>query len=168
MGSLPRESWSVATEAILNAPHAIRNKAHSNCIACGPENRHGLQLEFALAEDGSVQTTFDCDATYQGFPDILHGGMVSMLLDGAMTNCLFAHGHDAVTGELKIRFRHPVLTNRPATVRAWIETSSPPYHLLGAQVMQDGQIKARAEGKFVNRPRHELDKQHPADFRKII
>ena len=142
----------MTTEAALNGPDRIRSEAHPNCIVCGPANQCGLHLDFAFAEDGGVQATFDCDTAYEGFPGVLHGGTVSLLLDGAMTNCLFAHGHNAVTGELNIRFRHPVITNRAATVRAWIERTSPPYHLLNAEVTQDEEVKARAVGKFVDQP----------------
>ena len=104
------------------------------------------------AEVCSVQACFDCDDTYEGFPGILNGGTVSSLLDGAMANCLFLHGHVAVTGELNVRFVRPVITNRTATVRAWIDRASPPYHALKAQVIQGNQMKAWAIGKFVNQP----------------
>jgi acyl-coenzyme A thioesterase PaaI-like protein len=36
---------------------------------------------------------------------MLHGGVISSILDGTMTNCLFAHGTVAVTAELRVRFR---------------------------------------------------------------
>jgi len=73
------------------------------------------------------------------------------LLDGAMTNCLFAHGEQGITGELKVRFRHPVVTDRPAVVRAWIDRSLPPFHVLRAELIQDDWVKAKATGKFVER-----------------
>ena len=38
-----------------------------------------------------------------GFPESLHRGFVAVLLDSAMTNCMFAHGLVGVTGELKVR-----------------------------------------------------------------
>jgi len=100
-------------------------------------------------KDGGVQAHFDCDSAYEGFPGMLHGGVISCLLDGAMTNCLFAHGRRGITGELKVRFRHPVVTGQSTLVRAWIESSSPPFHVLKAELIQDQQVKARATGKFL-------------------
>jgi acyl-coenzyme A thioesterase PaaI-like protein len=105
---------------------------------------------FALAPDRSVQASFDCDESFEGYPGIVNGGTVSSLLDGAMANCLFLHGKVAVTGELNVRFVRPVITNRRAQVRAWIARPSPPYHVLKAQVIQGQQVKAWAIGKFVN------------------
>jgi acyl-coenzyme A thioesterase PaaI-like protein len=90
---------------------------------------------------------------FEGYPDMLHGGIICALLDGAMTNCLFAHGHAAVTAELKVRFRHPVVTKRPARVRAWIAKTFHPLHEMVAELVQEEQVMATARAKFVERPR---------------
>ena len=94
---------------------------------------------------------YDCDRAFEGYAGMLHGGVIASLLDGAMTNCMFANGIPAITAELTIRFRHPVVIGRTATVRAWIERSSPPLHRLRAEVVQDEQRKATAFGKFMER-----------------
>ena len=139
----------MTAETALDALSDLRKRAHPDCVVCGPENEVGLRLEFPMLDDGSVQTHFNCDAVYEGFPGMLHGGVISSLLDGAMTNCLFAHKRRGITGELKVRFSHPVVTGRGSIVRAWIEDSSPPFHVLKAELVQDQQVKARATGKFV-------------------
>ena len=152
-----REITSMTTETALDASSNLRKEAHPNCVVCGPKNESGLRVEFATSEDGSVQTHFNCDAIYEGFPGMLHGGVISSLLDGAMTNCLFAHGHTGITGELKVRFRYPVATGQGSLVRAWIEESSPPFHVLKAELVQDQQVKARATGKFVEQADFQLE-----------
>lgn len=141
---------SVITDSAEDVLCELRAQAHSNCVVCSPSNDRGLRLEFSASEDGSVQARFDCDRVFEGYASVLHGGMISSLLDGAMTNCLFARGHPGVTAELTVRFRHPVRTGKPVTVRAWIERCSPPLHVLKAEVVQDGQIKATARGKFMD------------------
>ena len=138
------------TERAQDTLHKIRARTHRNCVVCGTANGRGLRLVFRPSEDGSVQATFDCEKAYEGYANVLHGGVVSALLDGAMTNCLFAHEHPGVTAELTVRFRHPVRTDTTATVRAWIEGCSPPLHVLKAEVVQNGQIKATACGKFMD------------------
>jgi len=130
----------------------MQPQRHINCIVCGPANKRGLGLEFSLSQDGAVEAVFDCDEVFQGYEHVLHGGVVSSLLDGAMTNCLFAKGCCAVTAELNVRFRHPVVTGRDARVRAWVERSTRPLHILKAEVVQDGQVKATASGKFMDLP----------------
>jgi acyl-coenzyme A thioesterase PaaI-like protein len=108
-----------------------------------------MRLQFVLLHDGSVQTVFPCNADFEGYPGFLHGGVISTLLDGAMTNCLYANATTGVTGELKVRFRHPVATGRNAVVRAWIHDKAPPLHVLKAELLQDEQVKANAVGKFM-------------------
>lgn len=142
----------MTTDSVLNASKRVSNEAHPNCIVCSADHRSGLHLEFTLLEDGSVQATFDCGEAFQGYPGLLHGGVISSLLDGAMTNCLFAHGRQGITGELKVRFRHPVIIDRLAIVRAWIDRSISPFHVLHGELIQDEWVKAKATGKFVERP----------------
>ncbi|MEA1950306.1 MAG: PaaI family thioesterase [Planctomycetota bacterium] len=153
------------SEAVLSSPVGIGRKIHPNCVVCGCGNENGLRLQFDVREDGSVQTDFGCDGKYEGFPGRLHGGVISSLLDGAMTNCLFAHGHTGVTGELKVRFRYPVATGQVSRIRAWIDISSPPYHILKAELIQDQQVKALATGKFVDQLPHVVNEDEDQDMR---
>ncbi|KPJ68311.1 MAG: hypothetical protein AMJ43_00565 [Coxiella sp. DG_40] len=81
-----------------------------------------------------------------------HGGFISAVFDGAMGNCLFAQGCTPVTAELNIRFRHPIAMHQTTTVSARIISSSNSVYVLEAEINQNGQIKATAEGKFVDRP----------------
>ena len=129
-----------------------RARAHDNCVVCDPANERGLGLEFTISEDGGVEAAFACDKSFEGYPDYVHGGVVSSLLDGAMTNCIFSRGLVAFTAELNIRFLHPVATNKPATVRAWIEKYYRPLHVVRAEVSQDREVKATAVGKFMECP----------------
>lgn len=100
---------------------SMREEVHSRCVVCGARNTRGLHPDFAVMPDGGVQAEPDCADVLEGYPHTLHGGVIASLLDGAMTNCLFAHGLVAVTAELTIRFLRPAATNRTATVRAWLE-----------------------------------------------
>jgi acyl-coenzyme A thioesterase PaaI-like protein len=84
---------------------------------------------------------------------MLHGGVIASLLNGAMTNCMFAYGIPAITAELNVRFRHPVAIGKTAVVRAWIERSSRSLHVLRAEVVQDEQVRAAARGKFLEQHR---------------
>jgi uncharacterized protein (TIGR00369 family) len=143
----------VITEPAQDTLRTMRVRSHPNCVVCGAANGRGLRLEFHASGDGSVEARFDCQKAYEGYMDVLHGGVVAALLDGAMTNCLFAHGHPGLTAEITVRFRHAVYTGAPATVRAWIERCAPPLHVLTAEVSQDGQLKATARGKFLEQAR---------------
>lgn len=147
---LPRRGNDAATAGKdrRTVPADLRQQHHPDCIVCSPDCAHGLRVAFAL--DGRLAVgNFDCAGRYEGYPGMLHGGVISSLLDGAMTNCLFLHGVVAVTAELVVRFRHPVLLGKPAQLRAWITENDPPVFRLQAQLVQDGIIKASGRAAFM-------------------
>lgn len=74
------------------------------------------------------------------------------MLDASMGHWLFAHGLAGVTAELNIRFRHPIRLGMPATAIAQLKRASHPLYILEARIVQDGQVKARATGKFIHKP----------------
>jgi acyl-coenzyme A thioesterase PaaI-like protein len=127
---------------------AERRRHHPHCVVCGSANGHGLHLSFSAGADGSVSAVFQCEESLEGYAGIVHGGMVSSLLDGAMTNCLFSHGIAAVTAELSVRFQNLLRIGEPARVRAWITRSTPHLHFLAAEITQSGQVAATACAKF--------------------
>ena len=139
------------TTPLLQTLASVKEKVHSGCVVCGASNTRGLHLDFAVMPDGSVQADFPCADVLEGYPHTLHGGVIASLLDGAMTNCLFAHGCIAVTAELAVQFLKPVATDRKATVQAWLEDSMLCLYRLAAELCQDGEVMARATGKFAER-----------------
>lgn len=124
---------------------------HENCVVCGSSNDRGLHVQFIPLADGGVQAFFQCDKAYEGYAGKIHGGVISALLDGAMTHCIFACGKAGVTGELKVRYRHPVVVGQTAIVRGWINRVSGPLYITEAQLLQDQCVKAIATAKFMAR-----------------
>lgn len=109
----------------------------------------GLALRYTAAPDGSVSASYLGNCAVEGYPGLLHGGIIAALLDGAMTNCLFAHGITALTAELRVRFRSPVHVSEELVVRARLESSGHELFELRAEITQGGEVKARAHGKFM-------------------
>jgi acyl-coenzyme A thioesterase PaaI-like protein len=128
---------------------ALQHEMHSGCVVCGQCGPGRLGLKFDVHDDGSVTADFDCRAAYEGYDGMLHGGVISAIADGAMTNCLFAHGIKAVTGELTVRFRHPIELGTPLTVTARIARDASPLFMVEAELVQSGLTKATAKAKFV-------------------
>jgi hypothetical protein len=130
---------TVGTTAEMSERH------HPGCIACGGE---GLSLHFTCQPDGSVIGEFDCAAQYQGYPDRLHGGVVAMLLDAAMTHGLFARGIAGWTAKLSIRYHCAVVPGVPVVVHARLAGLDSPLYYLESEVVQCGHICAAAKGTF--------------------
>lgn len=123
-------------------------ECHGACLACRPRQDGGLGLRFRSEEDGSVVATFECDPKYQSYSDRLHGGITALLLDSAMTHCLFARQIHGVTARLSIRYRRPMELEVSATIRARVVRRLKQLIELEAFILQDGKIAAQATARF--------------------
>jgi len=145
-GAMRATAAKVASQASLDSLVAAE---HADCVMCGPLNPLGLKLRFKVQPDGSVRAMFPCHETLRSYPTMLHGGVISALLDAAMTNVLFSIGISGVTAELMVQFLAPVDLNRGAVVRASIERNAHPLFLVQAELEQDRKLMARAQAKFL-------------------
>lgn len=109
-------------------------------------------MDFDIAEDHSVSAEFNCSETFEGYPGMMHGGVISTILDGAMGHCMFALGLTTVTIEMTVKFRLPIETGIPATVRARITRLSHPVYFLESEIIQDGRMKATTKAKYYDQP----------------
>ncbi|NBB95972.1 MAG: PaaI family thioesterase [Planctomycetes bacterium] len=142
----------MTTEPTIECLEATRGGLHERCVVCGRAGPAGLGLEFRVEPDGRIVADFAAGEAFEGYGGMLHGGVISAIADGAMTNCLFAHGIAAVTGELTVRFRHPVQADRSLCVSAMLVEASEPLYHVQAEIIQDGVVKATAKGKFMQSP----------------
>ena len=96
-----------------------------NCFGCSPSNPAGLHLEFY--EDGNeVVCEWQPRPEFQGYGNILHGGIISTLMDEIASWYIFTKLKTAgVTYKLEVRFRQPVYTDKgKITLRARLGTES--------------------------------------------
>lgn len=129
----------------------LKQVFHRECVVCSERNKTGLHMDFQTNNEQAVSAGFMLDKSYEGYAGMVHGGIVSAIMDGAMTNCLFARDKVAFTADMHIRYRHPVLIDKPARVRAWITRFTPPIFVVQAEITQDGQVMSTATGKFMEK-----------------
>ena len=122
---------------------------HGHCLMCGERNPWSLALRFEAMPDGGVRTRFTGRPELQGFEGMLHGGIIAALLDAAMTHCLFHRGVRAVTGDLRVRYVHPVPWDATVDLGARVLVSDRRLHRLRADLELDGRTMAWAEAKFM-------------------
>ena len=91
---------------------------YGHCFACGAANDSGLNLEFDALDDGSVTALYAPQERYQGWPNVLHGGIVATLLDEAAAYVAYARGQHAATARLTIRYSRPAPLDAPLRVTA--------------------------------------------------
>lgn len=89
------------------------------CFGCGPNNPIGLKLKFEW--DGkSAKAEFTPTDVYQGWEGIVHGGIVSCLLDEAMAYAAFFEGLPSVTAEAQVKLKRPAMVGEPLVISASI------------------------------------------------
>lgn len=90
------------------------------CFGCGRHNPIGLHLEFERDADGGVVATYIPRAEDQGFPEVMHGGLLALLLDEAMAWVMYVDSVFAVTAKMEVRYRRAVRLDAALTARARI------------------------------------------------
>jgi acyl-coenzyme A thioesterase PaaI-like protein len=119
------------------------------CFACGQANPKGLHLTFRFEGEDYV-CDFTPEREYQGWTDILHGGIVSTVMDEVMTRLLWEKGISAMTVELTIRLKRPAPVARPMTARARLVSQRKRLYETEAELtLEDGTLAATAAGKFL-------------------
>ncbi len=95
----------------------MKFETEGNCFVCGLKNPNGLKLSFEIdKEKQTLKTTFVASPTFQGWDGIVHGGIISTLLDEAMAKLVYELGFQSVTASLEIRFKKPAPILEPLRV----------------------------------------------------
>jgi len=90
-----------------------------HCFVCGLENPVGLKLKIYQTEPGVIETTYTAPEHFQGYPGVLHGGIVASILDEISGR---AHMGDPseprfmFTGKMEIKYRKNVPIGKPLKI----------------------------------------------------
>lgn len=145
--------------------------AYQGCFACGVRNDVGLKLVFRQEGD-EIVTEYTPEPHFQGFPGVLHGGILATLLDEALSRTATVEGRWMMTGKLEIRFRSAAPIGRPLRVSARTLSSRARMLQAAGEIRladEPATVIATAEGTFLPLPQEyqrEAVEQHPelADF----
>ncbi len=92
------------------------------CFACGKNNSFGLKLKFSLHKDHTLTAEFLPGKEHQGFKNLVHGGIMSLILDEAMANLNWKMGIPTLTAHLEVRFKAPAKIGEKLFCRASVIT----------------------------------------------
>ena len=129
----------------------MKFETYGNCFVCGENNPGGLHLNFEIdKEKQTLKTTFIASTTFQGWDGIVHGGIISTLLDEAMSKLSFELGYNAVMASLEVRFKKPAPILEPLHVYGEItEVSKRLVKAKARVVKQDGTILAEGKSTLI-------------------
>ncbi len=121
----------------------------SYCFVCGPKNPIGLKLDFHF-NGKTIKTEFIPNKKHQGYLDIVHGGIISTLLDEVMVKLAIAMDMPAVTASMEIRLRKAVKVGEKITVQAkMLKITRKLLESYAEAVTENNVVVADAKGKLV-------------------
>ncbi len=80
------------------------------CFMCGLDNPVGFRSSYYNMEDGSVISPIEFKEIHQSFPQRVHGGLISTILDEMSCRAYWVGGDytTGVTTSMEVKYRKPV------------------------------------------------------------
>jgi len=123
------------------------------CIVCGSANPKGLQIGFYL-QANSICANWIPTGDWESFQNIIHGGIISTVLDEAMSKAIMAHNWEALTVDLRVRFRGRVTPGELLLVCGWVVARQRRKILTEATLTtSEGKERAHAWATFLEPPK---------------
>jgi len=132
-----------------------------HCFVCGVENPFGLHLEFFENVPGEIVADITVPEQYQGYPGVVHGGIVAAMLDEVSSR---AHMNGdpprfMYTGRMEIRYRKNVPVGKPLRLVGRAGNSRRRTAVAtGAIYGPDGELLADADVLLVDIPAEVFDR----------
>lgn len=127
------------------------------CFGCGAHNDAGLQIK-SYWEGEEAVCIWNSQEKYQGWPNILNGGVIATLIDCHCMGAAMAAAYRAedraldtspvyryATGTLNVKYLKPTPNNVPIILRAQIKEIKGRKTVLDCQVWADGVQTVDAE-----------------------
>lgn len=144
--------------------HRVVNKQPNSrsCLVCGLANDFGLKTRFYELDNGELLAVFTPRSEHQSYPNRLHGGISSTILDETIGRAIMLQhpGQFGVTVEISIRFKKPVPTDQELRVVGRItRDTSRFFEGSGELLLPDGTVAVSGVGKYLK-----MDLDKIADF----
>lgn len=112
-------------------------------------NPLGLDVRFIQSMDGWLCARLALPERLRGHAGIVHGGVLSTLLDEAMSVCLFRREIFALTAEFTLRYKLPVPVGEEIELAARVERERPPLYELSGRVVLGDRPAVLATARFM-------------------
>ena len=133
------------------------------CFICGLENPIGLHLHFYETEPGVVETSYISPDHFQGYPGVLHGGIVGALIDEVSSRAVIGSSPDnpryMFTAKLEVKYRRNVPTGKPLKIigRVGKSRSRSAEAWAGIYDAETDELLAEGNTLLINVPDGQLD-----------
>ncbi|MBD3277861.1 MAG: PaaI family thioesterase [Candidatus Aegiribacteria sp.] len=121
------------------------------CFVCGEKNPFGLQL-VPRGSNGKGHILWTPKKRHQGYSGVVHGGLISTILDEAMAYAAMSIVGFCATAGISVKFRSPVKVDIPVRVEAEVVERRGRIVKLQAHLYQDEEEKASGNATFISVP----------------
>lgn len=132
----------------------ITQSGTHQCFVCGIDNPAGLKILFTSDGNGNVTAETMFSRNHQGYPSIVHGGVIAAVLDEAAGRATMKGKRpelDLVTGKLSIRYRKPVKVGERIVITGkMVSVTGRVYECKSDMRSVSGEILAEAEVVLVH------------------
>jgi len=118
------------------------------CFACGRDNDIGLKLKFHRQGD-SVRSEFVPGEQHQGWPGVVHGGIICTMLDEVIGYSAGFQGLYAVTAGMDVSYRKPAMVGQKLFLSAEVTSvEGRDVKANGRIELEDGTLIAEADARL--------------------
>ncbi len=121
---------------------------NSECFVCGQGNPVGLKAVFEIDRGRrTARSRVIIPKQFQGWQSIVHGGVVTSLLDEAAIYVCRTLGEQFVTAEISVKFKKPVPVECEIEVRGELIKQNRRILHVQSWLEWDGEVLAEAASK---------------------
>jgi uncharacterized protein (TIGR00369 family) len=121
---------------------------YDNCFVCGENNPIGMKLSFLTTSDGKSRAEFNLSKDFEGYNDVIHGGIVASLLDEAMAKAIMAMGLKAMTVNLNINYKMALSPQQEYSVEGVVTRQRKKIIEAAAKIFRGDLLFAEGKAKF--------------------
>jgi uncharacterized protein (TIGR00369 family) len=121
-----------------------------HCFVCGKKNELGLKLAFSYPRPGRAESACTVPDHFSGWRRLVHGGLLSTLLDEVMAHACLSSEGAAVTMELTVRFLKPLEIGQPVRISGEVQEVKGRILVTKGEVLDSaGEVVARGSARFL-------------------
>lgn len=140
------------------------------CFICGLENPVGLHLHIFEVEPGVTESTYTAPEHFQGYPGVLHGGIVGALIDEISSRTHMGSDPNdprfMFTAKLEVKYRKNVPVGKPLRIIGKVGKAKARSAEAWAGIYDAETNELLAEGNtlLINVPEEQFDKSRLSEL----
>ena len=115
----------------------------------GVENSRGMKM-IPVIKDRKIYAKYVFDKSFEGGPGLVHGGILSTVLDEMMGYATFTQNLFCVTANLNVNFRAPSPVEKEFEIYAWVKNIDGKKVYTESVIQSEEIIHVESDGLFID------------------